>query len=64
MSLDSVKDFLSHLSARDLPTGVAVLAGIVLLVLIFKAGKTFTKILFLLISLGLFASAYWWHTHK
>lgn len=64
MNLDSIKDFFSHLSARDLLTGVAVLAGIVLLFLISKAGKTFTKLLFLLISLGLFASAYWWHTHK
>lgn len=64
MNLESVKDFFSHLSAKDLPTGVAVLAGIVLLFLIFKAGKTFTRILFLLLSLGLFASAYWWHAHK
>ena len=64
MSLDKIKDSVSNLGKMDLPTGVAALAAIVLLVLVFKTGKFFTKVLFFLIALGLLAGAWWWHTHK
>ena len=64
MNLDAIKEFFSELSARDLPTGAAALIGLVLLFLIFKTGKFFMKLVFLLIAVGLFAGAYWWHTHK
>lgn len=64
MNLDSIKEFFSNLTAHHLPTVVAVLIGIVLLFLVFKAGKFFTKVVFFLIAAGLFAGAYWWHTHK
>lgn len=64
MNLDSVKDFFSNLSVHHLPTGVAALIGIVLLVLVFKAGKFLTKLVFFLLAAALFAGAYWWHYHK
>ena len=64
MNLDAIKEFFSELSARDLPTGAAALIGLVLLFLIFKTGKFFMKLVLLLIAVGLFAGAYWWHTHK
>lgn len=64
MHFDKLKEFVSHLSLRDLPTGAAALAGIILLFLVFKAGKTFTKLLFVFIAVALFAGAYWWQTHR
>lgn len=64
MSLDKIKDLFSNLGKMDLPTGVAALAAIVLLVLVFKTGKFFTKVLFFLMALALIAGAWWWHTHK
>ena len=38
-----------------------MLVGIILLVLVFKTGKAFTRFLFFIIAVGLFAGAYWWH---
>ena len=64
MNLDKVKSFFSSLGTQDLPTGLATLAGIVLLFLVFKPGKFFTRLWFFLIAVGLFAGAYWWHTHE
>ncbi len=64
MNLNKIKDFFNHLSTHDLPTGVAALAGIILLFLVFRTGKSFAKLLIFLIAIGLFAGAYWWHTHK
>jgi len=64
MNLNKFKDFFSHLSQHDLPTGAALLVGIVLLFLIFRTGKSFGKVLLFLIAIGLFAGAYWWHIHK
>lgn len=54
---------LDKLSVQDLPVGAAALIGLVLLFLVFKTGKFFLKLTFLLITVGLFAAAYWWHTH-
>jgi high-affinity Fe2+/Pb2+ permease len=62
--MDKIKNFFSNLGTQDLPTGVAALAGIVLILFMFKTGKLLTKLLFFLIAAGLFAGAYWWHTHK
>jgi hypothetical protein len=64
MNLDKIKEFFSNLSAHDLPTGSAALVGIILLVLVFKTGKTVSRLLLFLIAVGLFAGAWWWHTHK
>jgi hypothetical protein len=64
MNLDKIKEFFSNLSAHDMPTGAAALVGIVLLLLMFKAGKFFIKFLLFLIAIGLIAGAWWWHTHK
>ena len=64
MNLDKIKEFLNNLSIHDLPTGAAALVGIVLLLLVFKAGKFFIKFLLFLIAIGLLAGAWWWHTHK
>ena len=64
MNLDSIKEFFSNLGTRDLPTGAAVLIGIVLLFTVFKTGKFITKLIFLLLAAGLFAGAYWWHAHN
>jgi hypothetical protein len=64
MNLDKIKEFFSNLNAHDLLTGGAVLVGIVLLLLVFKAGKFFMRLLLFLIAIGLIAGAWWWHTHK
>ena len=64
MNLDKIKEFFSNLSAHDLPTGVAALAGLVLLFIVFKTGKAFSRLLLFLVAVGLFAGAWWWHTHK
>jgi predicted exporter len=64
MSLDKIKDFFANLSSHDLPTGMAVLVGIVLLFLVFRSGKSFAKVLLFLVAIGLFAGAYWWHAHR
>jgi hypothetical protein len=64
MNADKIKDFFSNLSAHDLPTGGAVLIGIVLFLLLFKAEKAFIKLAIFLIAIALFAGAYWWHGHR
>jgi len=64
MNLDKIKDFFSGLGKHDLPTGAAVLVGIVLLFFMMKTTKIFMKLAILLVAIGLFAGAYWWHTHK
>jgi hypothetical protein len=61
MNLDKLRNFFDNSGLHDLPTGVAALIGIVLLVLIFKARKSFTKVMLVLVAAGLFAGAYWWH---
>ena len=62
--MDTLKDFISKLSTHDLPTGGAVLIGIVLLLLLVKAEKIFMKLAIFLIAAALFAGAYWWHNHR
>ena len=64
MNPGSIKDFFHSLGTHDLPTGGAALAGIVLLFLVFKTGKTVSRFLLFIIALGLFAGAWWWHQHK
>ena len=64
MNLDKIKEFFGNLSAHDLPTGGAGLAGIILIILVFKTGKLVFRFLYLLIAVGLFAGAWWWHTHR
>jgi hypothetical protein len=64
MNLDKIKDFFHDLSKHDLPTAAAVLVGIVLLFLLFRTGKAFAKAIVFLVAIGLFAGAWWWHTHK
>jgi hypothetical protein len=64
MNLESIKEFLSTLTAHDLPAGAAALIGFVLVFLVFKTGKVFMKVMFLLFAAALFAGAYWWHYHK
>jgi len=62
--MDKIKDYFSKLSTHDLPTGGAVLIGIVLLLLLVKAEKIFMKLAIFLIAAALFAGAYWWHNHR
>jgi len=64
MNMDKIKQFFSSFDTHDLPTGVSVLVGIVLLVIVFKTGKFFSKVLLFLIAVGLFAGAYWWNSHR
>jgi hypothetical protein len=64
MSLDKLEKFFTDHGLHDLPTGAAALIGIVLLILIFKAGKTFTKVILFLAAAGLLAGAYWWHQQR
>jgi hypothetical protein len=64
MNVDKIKDFFSQLNIKDLPAGGAALVGIILLILVFKTGKVFTRFLFFIIAVGLFAGAWWWHQHK
>jgi hypothetical protein len=61
MNLDKLRDFFDRSGLHDLPTGVGALIGVVLLVLMFRAGKPFKRIILLLAAAGLFAGAYWWH---
>jgi hypothetical protein len=62
--MDTIKDFLSKFTKHDLPTGVAVLIGIVLLVLVLKTGRNFVKLTIFLIAVALFVGAYFWHHHR
>ena len=62
--IDKIKEFFNNLSSHDLPAGGAVLAGVILLFLVFKSGKIIFRLLLFLIAAGLFAGAWWWHTHK
>ncbi|MGO8836252.1 MAG: hypothetical protein ACLQAH_04670 [Limisphaerales bacterium] len=64
MNLDKLKGFFNQLSAHDLPTGAAALVGLVLLILVFKTGKSISRLLLFLIAVGLFAGAWWWHQHR
>jgi hypothetical protein len=64
MHYDKLKDFLGNLSQHDLATGAAAVVGIVLLVLIFRTGKSFGKVLLFLIAIGLFAGPYRWRNRK
>jgi hypothetical protein len=64
MNLDKIKSFFSNLSAHDLPAGGAGLAGIILIVLMFKAGKFAIRLLLFLIAIGLFAGTWWWHQYR
>jgi high-affinity Fe2+/Pb2+ permease len=61
MNLDKFRDFFDKSGLHDLPTGVAALIGIVLLFLLFKARKSFSKVILFLVAAGLFAGAFWWH---
>ena len=64
MNFDRIKDFIGHLGTHDLPTGVAVLVAIILLILVFKAGKTANRFLLFLIAAALLAGAWWWHQNQ
>jgi hypothetical protein len=61
MNLDKLRNFFDSYGMHDLPTGVGALIGIVLLFLMFRAGKPFKRVILLLVAIGLFAGAYWWH---
>ncbi len=62
--MDKIKDFFGRFSAHDLPTGGAVLIGILLLLLVLKAEKIFLRLAVFLIAVALFAGAYWWHHQR
>jgi len=64
MNLDKLKEFFNQFSAHDLPTGAGALVGIVLLFLVFKTGKSISRLVLFLIAVGLFAGAWWWHQHR
>jgi hypothetical protein len=64
MNLDKLRNFFDNSGLHDLPTGVAALIGIVLLFLMFRAGKTFKRVILFLVAIGLFAGAYWWHAYQ
>lgn len=55
---------LDNLTAHDLPTGLLALVGIVLLVLVFRTGKVFFKLVVSLVAIGALAGAVWWHLHQ
>ena len=61
---DKIRGFFSQFDMKDLPTGGAVLVGIVLLFLMFKVGKKVTRLVLFIIAAGLFAGAWWWHQNK
>lgn len=62
--MEKIKEFFDNLGKHDLPTGAAILVGIILLFLMFKTGKFLAKVVMFLVAAGLFAGAYWWHIHK
>jgi hypothetical protein len=62
MDFDKIKEvgtFHGHL----LPAGVAFLAAIFLVFLVFKAESRVTKLLLFLTAIAFFAAGYWWFTH-
>jgi hypothetical protein len=64
MNLDKIKSLFSNLSTHDLLAGGAGLVGIILIVLMFKAGKFVARLLLFLVAIALFAGAWWWHQHQ
>jgi hypothetical protein len=64
MNLDKLKDFITDFGKNDLPTAAAALVGILLLFFMLKTTKFLMKLALLLVAVGLFAGAYWWHAHK
>jgi hypothetical protein len=64
MNADKIKDLLNKFGTRDLPSGAAVLVGGVLLFLVFKSGKSLSRLALFVIAIALFAGAYWWHEYK
>jgi hypothetical protein len=64
LNMDKIKDFFSKLSTHDLPMGGAVLIGILLLLIVYKAEKIFIRLAIFLIAAALLAGAYWWHQHR
>jgi hypothetical protein len=64
MDIQAIKETLRSYHVEELPTGGSALAGIVSLIMIFKTGKNLFKVLLVIVAIGLFAAAYWWHTHK
>jgi hypothetical protein len=59
MNFDPWFPFHGH----NLPAAIGVLAGMVLLFLVFKVGKRVTKLVLFLIAAACFAGAYWWVSH-
>ena len=55
---------LDKLTSGDVPTAVLAAGGVLLLVIAFKFVKAGSKLLLLIVALGLLAGAVWWHLHK
>ena len=64
MNLDKIKEFFSNLSPHELHAGAAVLVGLVVLIFGLKAAKFFSRLLLVLIAIGLFAGAWWWYARR
>ena len=63
MNFDHLKETFGKVHGHNLPAFAGVLAGLVLLFLVFKAGKLVTKLVLFLTAAAFFAGAYWWFTH-
>lgn len=61
MNLDEI---IKKITSGEIPTGAMGGGGIVLLLLAFKVAKGVLKFIFILVALGLFAGAAWWHFHN
>jgi len=63
MDFEYFKNTFGKLHGHNLPAYVAVLAGLLLLLLVFKTTKFVARLMFLIIATVLFAAAYWWYGH-
>jgi len=60
----NLEEIVEKIRASDIPVGILAGAGVILVLLAVKGGKATSKAFFLVIALGLFAGALWWHMQR
>jgi hypothetical protein len=62
--MNTLREIIDKVTSGDIPTGAMGGAGIVLLLLAFKAAKGFLKMILVVLALAALAGAVWWHLHN
>jgi hypothetical protein len=63
--MDKIKEQITDfLKSHDTHAVAAVVIGILALLFVVRANKVMAKLFFVLIAIGLFAGAWWWHKHQ